>query len=285
MTTHRHPAFHPGPLLDGRVAIVTGGAGGIGEAVTRCFAAHRASVVLVDHDAERAEAVAGHVAAAGGDVLPVVADVTDPDALAGIVPATLDRYGTLDVVVNNVGHFVTSGRGFLATDESDWAEVHAVNLEHVLRLTRDALPTMIDHGRGGAIVNLSTVEAFRGVPHHPVYAAYKAAVTQFSKSLALDVGRFGIRVNDVAPDVVRSLQIPYDKILAPGDEAKIPTWVPVGRLGEPEDVAGAVLFLASDLGSFVTGTTIHVDGGTYAAGGWYPTTHGPRPWTNRPFDP
>jgi NAD(P)-dependent dehydrogenase (short-subunit alcohol dehydrogenase family) len=132
-------------------------------------------------------------------------------------------------------------------------------------------------------VNLTTVEAFRGIPGHPVYAAFKAAVTQFSKSLALQVSGRGVRVNDIAPDVTRSRQLPYDRWLDADDVALIPGWVPLGRLGEPVDVAGVAVFLASDLAGFVTGTTVHCDGGTYAAGGWYRTRHG-RGWTNRPLD-
>jgi len=189
------------------------------------------------------------------------------------------------VLVNNVGHFVRAGKPFVDTTEDEWRDLHAVNFEHVLRVTHAALPAMIEQGDGGSIINLTTVEAFRGIPQHPVYAAYKAAVTQFGKSLALDVGRHGIRVNDIAPDVTRSEQLPYERWLTAEDEDRIPTWVPLGRLGEPQDPAGVALFLASDLGAFVTGTTIHCDGGTYAAGGWYRSTTDDRGWTNRPRNP
>jgi NAD(P)-dependent dehydrogenase (short-subunit alcohol dehydrogenase family) len=197
----------------------------------------------------------------------------------------LARHGRIDVLVNNVGHFLYRAKPFAETTDEEWSALYAINLEHVFRMTRAVLPPMIAGGAGGSIINLSTVEAFRGIPQHPVYAAFKAGVTQFGKSLALQVGPHGIRVNDIAPDVTRSEQLPYERWLSADDVARIPTWVPIGRLGEPSDPAGVAVFLASDLGAFVTGTTIHCDGGTYAAGGWYPTARGDRGWTNRPHDP
>jgi NAD(P)-dependent dehydrogenase (short-subunit alcohol dehydrogenase family) len=272
-------------MLTGKVAIVTGGAGGIGRAVSERFAANGAAVVVLDVDAERTEETVAAIATAGGRATPLVADVRDADIGDRAIGAALDAHGRLDVLVNNVGHFLHRGRPFVDTTEDQWHELYAVNLEHVLRMTQAALRPMIDQGDGGSIINLTTVEAFRGIPQHPVYAAFKAAVTQFGRSLALDVGRHGIRVNDIAPDVTRSLQLPYERWLTPEDEARIPTWVPLGRLGEPDDAAGAALFLASPLSAFVTGTTIHCDGGTYAAGGWYRSGQDDRGWTNRPRDP
>jgi NAD(P)-dependent dehydrogenase (short-subunit alcohol dehydrogenase family) len=150
-------------------------------------------------------------------------------------------------------------------------------------VTHAVLPGMVDRGRGGSIINVSTVEAFRGKPHSAVYAAYKGAVTQFTKSLALEVGRHGIRVNAVAPDLTETLQVPYERWVQPDQQHLISTWVPVGRFGTADDQAGVALFLASDLGAFVTGTTIHADGGSLAAGGWFRTDRGG--WTNRPLAP
>lgn len=285
-----------GPLLAGKVAVVTGGAGGIGRGISEAFVAHGATVLVVDIDRERTDATVDalhELAASGaGPSSPepsassgLVADVREAGIGPRVVGTALERHGRLDVVVNNVGHFVHPGRAFVDTTEDEWQDLFAVNLQHVLRMTHAALPPMIEQGDGGSIINLTTVEAFRGIPHHPVYAAFKAAVTQFGRSLALDVGRHAIRVNDIAPDVTRSLQLPYERWLTEEDEARIPTWVPMGRLGEPSDPAGAAVFLASDLSSFVTGTTIHCDGGTYAAGGWYRSGQDGRGWTNRPRDP
>ena len=276
-----------GPLLAGKVAIVTGGGGGIGRGISEAFAAHGAAVVVIDHDHARAHETVEAIDAGDGQGRgrALVADVRDPDIGPRAVSEALDGFGRLDVLVNNVGHFLFPGRPFVDGTEDEWHELYAVNLLHVLRLTQAALGPMIDQGHGGSIINVTTVEAFRGIPHHAVYAACKAGVTQFGRSLALDVGRHGIRVNDLAPDVTHSLQLPYDRWLSADDQERIPSWVPLGRLGQPRDAAGAALFLASELGAFVTGTTIHCDGGTHAAGGWYRSTNEERGWTNRPRDP
>lgn len=275
----------PGPMLGGKVCIVTGGAGGIGRAITDLFAMHGARVVVVDHDERRTAETIAEVTASGGIARAAVVDVTIATAAPEIVADAIDAFGQIDVVVNNVGHFLFPGRSFVESTPEEWHELYQVNLDHVLRMTHAALPPMISRGSGGSIINLTTVEAFRGIPQHPVYAAFKAGVTQFGRSLALDVGRHGIRVNDIAPDVTRSRQLPYERWLSDDDTRRIPTWVPIGRLGEATDTAGVALFLASDLGAFVTGTTVHCDGGTHAAGGWYPTDRGGRGWTNRPIDP
>jgi NAD(P)-dependent dehydrogenase (short-subunit alcohol dehydrogenase family) len=272
-------------LLDGRVAIVTGGAGGIGGAISALFAAQGAQVVVADVDAVRAEAVVGEISEAGGVARAVVGDVREPGAVDRVVEEAVSAFGPPTALVNNVGHYISPGRPFHETTEDHWQALYEINVLHVFRMTKAVLPPMIENGSGGTIVNVSSVEAFRGAPNQAVYGACKAAVAHFTKCVALDVSEHGIRVNDIAPDVTRSLQLPYEKWLTAEDEARIPQWVPVGRLGEPGDAASVALFLTSDLSSFVTGTTVHVDGGTRAAGGWFRTTHGPRTWTNRPYDP
>ena len=138
---------------------------------------------------------------------------------------------------------------------------------------------MVERGRG-SIVNVSSVEAFRAIPSRPVYGAYKAAVTGFTRSLAVDLGNAGVRVNAIAPDLTESLQVRYSEWVPPEQTDRIPAWVPVGRFGTGDDIAGVALFLASDLSAFVTGTTIHADGGSLAAGGWFRRPDGA--WTNRP---
>ena len=186
------------PLLDGKVVVVTGGAGGIGRGIGERLASEGASVVVVDHDEERTAATVAAINAAGGAAGGHVVDVTEPDAASAVVADALTTFGRLDVLVNNVGHFLFPGRPFVDTTADEWTALYRINLEHVLRMTQAALGPMIEQGSGGSIINLSTVEAFRGIPQHPVYAAFKAGVTQFGKSLALDVGRHGIRVNDIA---------------------------------------------------------------------------------------
>ncbi len=260
-------------LLDGRTALVTGGARGIGAAVVRLFAEHGAAVVAVDTDAAALAELAGAVP--GLTVLE--ADATDP--------ATAQRcigYEP-DVLVNNVGHFLRPATMFADADPAEWGPLAAVNLDHALHMTHALLPGMIARGRGGSIINMTTVEAHRGIPGQTMYSAYKAALRHFTRSLALEVGRHGIRVNAVAPDLIETPQVPYARLVAEEDRDKWPLWAPLGGPGRPEDVAGPALFLASDLARYVTGTTVHVDGGSHAAGGWFPRADGT--WVNRPLNP
>ncbi|MCV7103242.1 SDR family NAD(P)-dependent oxidoreductase [Mycobacterium palustre] len=272
-------------LLAGRIAVVTGGGGGIGAATARLFAQHGAQVVVADIDPHLAHRVVDEITASGGSALPAVTDVREADQVAALARSVLDRYGRADVLVNNVGHWLRHPGNFVDSDPGLWDDLYRVNLHHVFLVTKAFLPAMIER-RTGAIVNVSSVEGLRGYPEDPVYAAFKAAVIHFTRSLAVQVGRDGVRVNAIAPDVTESLQVPYSRWLSAEEQAQWPRWVPVGRMGLPEDQAGVILFLASDLSSFVTGHTIPTDGGTGAAGGWFRSSRRPgREWTNRPFDP
>ena len=278
-------AKHAGALLTDRVAVVTGGGGGIGAATARLFAQHGARVVIADIDAERARRTAEEITASGGSALAVGADVRDEDRVAALARTVLDRYGRVDVLVNNVGHWLRHPGNFVDTDPRLWDDLYRINLHHVFLVTHAFLPAMIDQ-RGGAIVNVSSVEGLRGYPEDPVYAAFKAAVIHFTRSLAVQVGRDGVRVNGIGPDVTESLQVPYSQWLSAEEQTQWPQWVPVGRMGLPEDQARVILFLASDLSAFVTGHTIPTDGGTGAAGGWFRSSRrGDRDWTNRPVAP
>jgi NAD(P)-dependent dehydrogenase (short-subunit alcohol dehydrogenase family) len=275
-------ATNAGQLLAGRIAVVTGGGGGIGAATARLLAQHGAQVVIADIDVDRAQMTAREI---GEAALAVVTDVREADQVAALTRTVLDHYGRVDVLVNNVGHWVRHPGRFAGTDPHLWEELYRVNLHHVFLVTRAFLPAMIDQ-HAGAIVNVSSVEGLRGYPEDPVYAAFKAAVIQFTRSLAVQVGRDGVRVNAIGPDVTESLQVPYSDWLSPDEHAQWPQWVPVGRMGLPEDQASVILFLASDLSAFVTGHTIPTDGGTGAAGGWYRSSRrAGREWTNRPIAP
>jgi NAD(P)-dependent dehydrogenase (short-subunit alcohol dehydrogenase family) len=270
-------------LLTGKVAVVTGGGGGIGRGISETFAAQGAKVVVAEIDADRAADTVAAIRAEGGDALAQVADVRERDQVDALARATLGEYGRVDVLVNNVGHYLYRGTPFLDTDEEQWKALYDVNLRHMFLCTRALAPNMIEQGDGGSIINVSTVEAFRGMPMMAVYSAFKAGVTQFTKSLALELGNDGIRVNAIAPDLTQSIQVDYDRWVPAEQEHLIPTWIPVGRFGTPADIAGVALFLASDLSAFVTGTTVHADGGSLAAGGWFRTERGG--WTNRPLNP
>jgi len=267
-------------LLEGKVAIVTGGGGGIGRGIVERFVAEGASVVFAEIDADRARETQAVV---GERVVGVVCDVRDGETADALVTATRDNFGRIDILINNVGHFGGRRVAFHEQTDAEWDDLYRVNLAHVFGLSRAVLPVLIEQGDGGSIVNVSTIEAFRAIPTRAVYSAFKAAITGFTRSLAVEYARNQIRVNAIAPDVTETLQVPYSKWVGPDDEHLIPTWVPLGRFGRPNDVAGAALFLASNLSEFVTGTTVHVDGGTFAAGGWFPTEEGG--WTNRPRRP
>ena len=157
-----------------------------------------------------------------------------------------------------------------------------MNLEHVFLCTRAFVPGMVERRRG-SVINVSSVEAFRAIPRRPVYSAFKGAITQFTKSLAVELGNDGVRVNAIAPDLTETIQVPYSRWV-PEEQQELIPHVGAGRpLRHPDDIAGVALFLASELSAFVTGTTIHADGGSLAAGGWFRRADGT--WTNRPLDP
>ncbi len=272
-----------GGLLDGRVAVVTGGAAGIGRGVCRRLGAEGALVVVNDINADGLEEVEAEVLAAGGDIRPVLGDIREQGAVEELVTAAREvAGGRIDVLVNNVGDFRPNGM-FLKSGPEEWDALYALNLEHVFACTRAIAPAMVDQS-AGSIVNVSTVEAFRGIPANAVYSAFNAGINAFTRSLAVELGRKGVRVNAIAPDLADTLQTPAAMMLAGRDEALVQNWVPLGRFGQPDEYGDVVVFLASDLSRFVTGHVIPVDGGTLAAGGWYLKRNGPG-WTNLPDSP
>jgi 2-hydroxycyclohexanecarboxyl-CoA dehydrogenase len=263
-----------------RSAIVTGGAKGIGGATVRRLARDGYRVVLSDIDADAAAAVLADVEAEGGSCEVVHGDVTQDDTVT-LLEARLDEGGhDVEVLVNNVGDFRPARAVFHKSDPSQWRRLHELNLWHVFTVTHLMVPRMIARG-GGAIVNVSTVEAYRGIPGNAVYSAYKAGVSAFTKSLAVELGPSRIRVNAIAPDLADTDQTPADLMLDGRDPELIQSWVPLGRFGRPDDYADVIAFLASDGARFVTGQTLPVDGGTLAASGWYGRT-ARRGWTNLP---
>jgi len=268
--------------LAGRVAVVTGGGGGIGGAVSDVLAAAGAHVVVVDIDAGLAAARVEEIERSGGSGQALIADVCDREQVANIARTALQVSGHIDVLVNNVGHYLRP-TPFLASDEEHWAALHDINLLHVLRCSRAIVPGMVEHG-SGSVVNVASVEGIRGYPPDPVYGAYKAAVIHFTRCLALEVSAHGVRVNAIAPDVTQTAQVDYETLVPPELRDRWPIWVPIGRVGAPADNADVVLFLASDLSRFVTGHVIPTDGGTVAAGGWFRTLKRGN-WTNRPRNP
>ena len=265
-------------LLDGRVAVVTGGAGGIGGAVSSLFAQHGAHVEFIDIDAEAAQSKEAEILAAGGSVRAHVADVRDAAEVARVAADVLGAHPYVSVLVNNVGDYRPLVRFRESTPES-WKEMYDINLFHIFAVTHAFLNPMIEGG-GGSIVNIHSVEGMRGYPGEPVYGSMKAAAAAFTTDLAAGMGRHGIRVNGIGPDLTQTAQVDYIGTSV-GSEHLWEAWAPVGRVGWPEDQARVALFLASDLSSFVTGHNVPVDGGTKAGGGWFWSPTAER-FVNRP---
>lgn len=265
-------------LLDGKVAVVTGGGVGIGAGIAELFADHGATVEIAEIDADRAASVGEAIAAGGGRARAHVVDVRTEDGVAALADAVLADHGSIDVLVNNVGDYRPLVR-FHESDADSWEAMHRINLWHLFAVTRAFLNPMVEHG-GGSIVNLHSVEGMRGYPGEPVYAAMKAAAAHFTTSLAVTYGRKGIRANGIGVDLTQTPQVDYTAGYEE-HEHLWEAWAPVGRLGWPMDQARVALFLASDLSSFVTGHNIPVDGGTLAGGGWF---HSPTEgrFVNRP---
>lgn len=274
----------PGPnvagLLAGKVALVTGGGAGIGGSISRRFAAAGARVALVEIDPDYAAAAVADIEAAGGEALALVGDIRDADfVIEACSEAARFGGGRIDILVNNVGHFFPYKR-FADSEESDWEHQNQISFMHVLRCTRAVLPGMIER-RSGAIINISTVEAMRGIPGNAVYSAYNAGLINFTRSLAVEVGGYQVRVNGLAPDLTHTPQTPmYDWH---PDQSRTGSWVPLGRFAHPDEQADVALFLASDLARFVTGQTLAADGGTMAASGWYRADPAQDNWTNTPY--
>lgn len=263
------------------VSIVTGGALGIGGATSRRLARRGDLVLLNDIDAAAAEAARTEILAAGGRCEVVPGDITDPTVVAAVADRA-NELGQIGVLVNNVGDFKPYSRDFQSSTPEQWQRLYEVNLWHVFAMTHAVLDQMIGQGFG-AIVNVSTVEAYRGIPGHAPYAAFNAGVSAFTKSLAVAVGQHGIRVNAIAPDLIDTPATPASMMLRGRDPENMKSWAPLARLGRADDCAKVIEFLSGDGAAYVTGHTIPVDGGTLSAGGWFARFDG-KGWTNFPTE-
>ena len=262
--------------LDGQAAFVTGGGGGIGRAIALRLAEAGADVAIFDIFPERAEEAAARVREQSRQALPIVGDVMDSDALRAAVDAAAAEFGRLDILVNNAGG--VSARPFLEQSERSMRKHIDINLMSMLIATQAAAKHMVDGGRGGAIINVASIEASRAAPNFAVYAACKAGMLSFTKSMAVELSGHGIRVNCIAPD----------HTITPGNQGNRAgpvdpaTWkqrsdddidamnrlIPLGREGVDTECGDAAVFLASAMSTYVTGILLPVDGGTWASSGW-----------------
>lgn len=247
-------------LLTDRVAIVTGGGSGIGRGIALAFAAFGARVAIWEQHEPACTAAATEV---GG--LGITTDVRESAQVDAALAQTISELGQPTILVNNAGGVFW--KPFLETTENGWDALYRANLKHVLLCTHRVARTMVDAATPGSIINITSIEGTRAAPGYAAYAAAKAGVISFTQSAAIELAPHDIRVNALAPDFTLTEGL---AAVAPPDSVEHAAgMVPLGRVGHVDEMAGAAVFLASALGGYVTGQTIHVDGGTRAAGGWY----------------
>ncbi len=246
--------------LDGRIAVVTGGGAGIGRGIAAGLVAFGASVAIWERNAETCASSSAEIGALG-----ITTDVRNTAEVDSALARTSEELGPVSILVNNAGGVFASP--LLETTENGWDALYRANLRHVMLCTQRVARAMVAARIGGSILSVTSIEGVRAAPGYAAYAAAKAGVINYTKTAALELAPYGIRVNALAPDITLT-----EGILAispPGAADRFGHTVPMGRAGHVDEMAGAAVFLASDLASYITGQTIHVDGGTHAAGGWY----------------
>ncbi len=248
--------------LESKVAIVTGGANGIGRATARRFAREGARVVVADIEFENAQSVAAEICAQGGTGLAVAVDVRLHESVEKLFARAVAEFGHVDILAAIAG--VSGGATFVDLPEKSWDQTLAVNLKGVFLCGQAAARQMIAQGSGGRIINMSSTNGLVGEPDFAHYNASKFGVVGLTMTMAIELAPYKINVNAVCPGFIRT-RLSDDLIAQPGFASEYLKKIPLGRFGEPDDVTGAFVFFASDDSSYVTGTTLVVDGGQLAS--------------------
>ena len=243
--------------FEGKVALVTGGGGGIGSAIARRLAAEGAHAVVTDANAEAAEAVAQEIRAAGERATAIAANIAQGAACHALVKEVLAALGRIDVLVNNAG--INRRGNIMAISEDDWDATFAVNIDAMFHLCRAVIPQMIELG-GGAIVNTASQWGLHPAPNHIAYNVSKAAVASFTQNLARDYAPHKIRVNAVCPGEIHTPMLEAGVRRSGRTIADLDKLVPYGRIGKPEEVAALVAFLASEEAPFMCGSLVEITG-------------------------
>jgi NAD(P)-dependent dehydrogenase (short-subunit alcohol dehydrogenase family) len=248
--------------FEGKVVLITGGASGIGRVAGLAFAAEGAKVVISDVATEGGEETVRMIAAAGGHSTFVKANVTSAPDVKALIAEVERAYGKLDFALNNAG--IDGARARTADyPEEIWTQVLEVNLTGVFLCMKYEIPLMLGHG-GGVIINLSSVAGVTGFVAHCAYTASKHGVIGLTKTAALEYAKAGIRVNAICPCYTRTPMVERMVRVEPGLEARLQSRIPLGRLGTPEEIAAAAMYLCSDTASFITGHSLVMDGGIMA---------------------
>ncbi|CAN7345723.1 SDR family oxidoreductase [Phenylobacterium sp. LjRoot225] len=269
-------------LLENQVAVVTGGGGGIGRAIALAFAGAGADVVIGDIVPERCEETAERVRELGRRAIGLPTDVMDTAQVETLVTRAVEEFGRLDILVNNAGGVTM--RPFLEQSERSWRKHVDLNLISMFAATSAAVPIMIKGGRGGAILNVTSIEASRAAPYAAVYSACKAGMNNFTRTMAIELSDHGVRVNAIAPDFTPTPGLrgnhrgPVDPAtwipFTPRQQETMARRIPLGRGGLESECGDAALYLCSPMASYVTGVILPVDGGTWASGGWVRSSTG-----------
>ncbi|GAC1393909.1 MAG: SDR family oxidoreductase [Ktedonobacteraceae bacterium] len=246
--------------LKDKVAIITGGGSGFGEVTGHLFASEGAAVMIADINGAAARTVVEAIQAKGGKAAYVEANVSSSESTAAMVKATLDSFGQVDILFNNAG--IEGWGSVIDADEAVWERIFAVHVRGAFLCSKHTIPAMIKRGKGGSVINVSSVAGLVGLQNMAAYSAAKGAIISLTRSMAADFAQHKIRINCIAPGTTMT---PLGKRLIENDTpeklAQRLSRYPMGRFGEPEEIARSVLYLASDDSSYTTGTCLVMDGG------------------------